>query len=194
MSMFRKSMFWLGLGSDEEYEQYDESAANRQGPRPAEPDRVAELRPVQGHASQPVSANVRPVSRIPQNQPQMARPQAQPQRPTPKAHWQNTESDHPSVYAASAVRIVKNTTTKPHAISPASFNDAQDIGDRFKSGQPVVINLQEVTRDTRRRIVDFASGLCYALGGKMDRIAKQVYMLIPADVQVSQADTDEALN
>ena len=79
-------------------------------------------------------------------------------------------------------------------MSPTTFNDAQSIGDRFKAGQAVIVNLQGADRDLRRRLVDFASGLCYALGGKMDRVADQVYLLTPADVEVSAADTRRALH
>ena len=78
---------------------------------------------------------------------------------------------------------------KPYAVSPEAFNDAQEIGDRFKSGQPVIVNLQAVDRDLRRRLVDFSSGLCYAMGGKMDRVADQVYLLTPAEVEVSATPT-----
>ena len=88
-----------------------------------------------------------------------------------------------------AVRIVDSTrTASPHAMSPTTFNDAQGIGDRFKGGQPVIVNLQGADRDLRRRLVDFASGLCYALGGKMERVADQVYLLTPADVEVAVSD------
>lgn len=95
---------------------------------------------------------------------------------------------------SSAIRIVESAPAKPHAVSPTSFNEAQEIGDRFKSGQPVIVNLQGVDKDLRRRLVDFASGLCYALAGKMDRVADQVYLLTPADVEVSQDDTRRALD
>ena len=74
---------------------------------------------------------------------------------------------------------------KPHAVSPETFGDAQDIGDRFKSGQPVIVNLQAVDRDLRRRLVDFSAGLCYAIGGKMVRVADQVYLLTPPEVEVA---------
>ncbi|MEZ5167916.1 MAG: cell division protein SepF [Acidimicrobiales bacterium] len=100
----------------------------------------------------------------------------------------------PKPDGASAIRIVESAPSKPHAVSPTSFNEAQAIGDRFKNGQPVIINLQGVERDLRRRLVDFASGLCYALGGKMDRVADQVYLLTPADVEVSSDDTRRALD
>ncbi len=84
------------------------------------------------------------------------------------------------------VHAVATKSMKPHAVSPDAFNDAQEIGDRFKSGQPVIVNLQAVDRDLQRRLVDFSSGLCYAMGGKMDRVADQVYLLTPADVEVSK--------
>ena len=50
------------------------------------------------------------------------------------------------------------------------------------------MNLQEIDRDLSRRLIDFASGLCYGLGGTMDKVANSVYLLTPADVQVSDED------
>ena len=50
----------------------------------------------------------------------------------------------------------------------------------------MIVNLQAIDRDLQRRLVDFSSGLCYAMGGKMDRVADQVYLLTPADVEVSK--------
>jgi cell division inhibitor SepF len=90
--------------------------------------------------------------------------------------------------AKRAVRLVENRTATPHTLAPTTFNDAQGVGDRFKSGQPVIVNLQGADRDLRRRLIDFASGLCYALDGKMDRITEQVYLLSPADVDIADAD------
>ena len=66
-----------------------------------------------------------------------------------------------------------------------AFNDAQDVADKFKVNVPVILNLQGVDRDLSRRIIDFASGLCYGLGGQMERVANQVYLLTPNDVEVS---------
>ena len=58
----------------------------------------------------------------------------------------------------------------------------------------MIVNLQAVERDLRRRLVDFASGLCYALAGKMDRVADHVYLLTPADVEVSHEESLRALD
>ena len=96
--------------------------------------------------------------------------------------------------AASAVRTIGPANANPHAVSPTSFNDAQEIGDRFKTGQPVIVNLQAVDRDLRRRLVDFASGLCYAIAGKMERVADQVYLLTPADIEVPPEETRRHLD
>ena len=76
-------------------------------------------------------------------------------------------------------------SAKPHAVSPTSFNQAQEVADKFKINVPVILNLQGVERDLARRIIDFASGLCYGLGGQMERVANQVYLLTPSDVEVS---------
>ena len=79
-------------------------------------------------------------------------------------------------------------TAKPHVVIPSSFNQAQEVADTFKGNAPVIMNLQEIDRDLSRRLIDFASGLCYGLGGTMDKVANSVYLLTPADVQVSDED------
>jgi cell division inhibitor SepF len=74
---------------------------------------------------------------------------------------------------------------RPHLVAPTSFNQAQDVADRFKASQPVILNLQGVDRELGRRLIDFSSGLCYGLTGHMEKIAHQVYLLTPSNVEVS---------
>ena len=76
-------------------------------------------------------------------------------------------------------------SAKPHVVAPTSFNQAQDVADKFKNSQPVILNLQGVDRDLSRRLIDFSSGLCYGLGGQMEKVAHQVYLLTPTNVEVS---------
>ena len=76
-------------------------------------------------------------------------------------------------------------TAKPQVVSPKSFNDAQEVADRFKDNNPVIMNLQGVDRDLARRLIDFASGVCYGLGGSMEKVANQVYLITPRNVEVS---------
>jgi cell division inhibitor SepF len=75
-----------------------------------------------------------------------------------------------------------------HLVHPKSFNDAQQIADRFKDTVPVILNLQGVETDLAKRLIDFASGLTYALDGGMQRIADKVFMLTPRNVEISAAE------
>jgi cell division inhibitor SepF len=72
-----------------------------------------------------------------------------------------------------------------HLVIPKSFNDAQDVADKFKDAIPVIINLQGADTDLSKRLIDFASGLTYALDGGMQRIADKVFLLTPRNVEVS---------
>lgn len=161
--MFKKAMIYLGLGPDDAYDDHPAPApasAADPGPSAAPHPRVVAQTPVHRRSPQPAfdpPATVRPLP------------------PEPSS------PDGP----AKAIRNLGPAPPKPYAVSPTAFNDAQSIGDRLKAGQPVIMNLQDVERDLRRRLVDFASGLCYALGGKMDRVAKQVYLLNPENAEVS---------
>ena len=72
-----------------------------------------------------------------------------------------------------------------HLVVPKSFNDAQQVADRFKDSIPVILNLQGIETDLSKRLIDFASGLTYALDGGMQRIAEKVFLLTPRNVEVS---------
>jgi cell division inhibitor SepF len=76
-------------------------------------------------------------------------------------------------------------SVKVHLVVPRSFNDAQQIADRFKQGVPVIVNLQGVEADLSKRLIDFGSGLTYALDGGMQRVADKVFLLTPRNVEVS---------
>jgi len=70
-------------------------------------------------------------------------------------------------------------------VVPRSFNDAQQIADQYKDQIPVILNLQQTDADLSKRLIDFASGLTYALDGGMQRIADKVFLLTPRNVEVS---------
>jgi len=72
-----------------------------------------------------------------------------------------------------------------HFVAPRSFNDVQDVADKFKEGIPVILNLQAAATDLSKRLIDFSSGLTYALDGGMQRIADKVFLLTPHNVEVS---------
>jgi cell division inhibitor SepF len=72
-----------------------------------------------------------------------------------------------------------------HLVHPTTFNDAQEIGDKFREGFSVLMNLQTTDAELSRRLVDFASGLAYGLGGSMQPVAERVFIVTPAGVQFS---------
>ncbi len=80
-----------------------------------------------------------------------------------------------------------------HLVLPRSFNDAQQIADKFKRAMPVIVNLQNADQELSKRLVDFASGLTYALNGSMQRVADRVFLLTPHNVEVSAEERARAL-
>jgi cell division inhibitor SepF len=72
-----------------------------------------------------------------------------------------------------------------HFVAPKNFNDVQDVADKFKDSIPVILNLQGTDTDLSKRLIDFSSGLTYALDGGMQRIADKVFLLTPRNVEVS---------
>ena len=80
-----------------------------------------------------------------------------------------------------------NPSVKVHLVVPHTFQDAKTIADRFKDYTPVILNLQGVDSELSKRLIDFASGLTYALEGGMQRIADKVFLLTPANVEVIKA-------
>jgi cell division inhibitor SepF len=74
---------------------------------------------------------------------------------------------------------------KVHIIEPTGFNDAEEIGDKFKADIPVIVNLQAMGVETARRLIDFAAGLTFGLDGRIQPVADKVFLLTPANVEVS---------
>jgi cell division inhibitor SepF len=76
-------------------------------------------------------------------------------------------------------------SVRVHLVLPRSFNDAQQIADKFKQSIPVILNLQNADTELSKRLIDFTSGLTYALNGGMQRVADKVFLLTPRNVEVS---------
>jgi cell division inhibitor SepF len=79
----------------------------------------------------------------------------------------------------------RGSDVRVHFVAPKSFNDVQDVADKFKDSIPVILNLQGTDTDLSKRLIDFSSGLTYALDGGMQRIADKVFLLTPHNVEVS---------
>jgi cell division inhibitor SepF len=86
-----------------------------------------------------------------------------------------------------------SSQVRVHLVLPRSFNDAQQIADRFKDSVPVILNLQSADSELSKRLIDFASGLTYALDGSMQRVADKVFLLTPRNVELSAEERAKAL-
>lgn len=186
MSFVRKAMLYLGL-EDGEYDDYgperqdeperrpprerDHGSSRSQGPPSAasglgeEPSGIGSVRPIwsraEGAKAQPTGSPSAPL----QTGSNPARPRPQVVRP---------------------IAVMPNA--KPQLVTPETFAEAQVVADGYKLNQPVIMNLQVADRELARRLIDFASGLCYGLGGKMERVDNQVYLLTPTNVEVSSEE------
>ncbi len=208
-SMWRKAMLYLGLGPDDEYDDFDVTGEHQRtaAPRPVVRRGAGDAQ----HDPEP-SGSVRTLSpsavdddqnghdggRTNGHENGRAPHSARAERLGSESHLEvartssrrsfssERASERPSSGRSAVVRpLPTGVGSKPFVVGPTSFNDAQEVADKFKINVPVILNLQGVERDLARRIIDFASGLCYGLGGQMERVATQVYLLTPSDVEVS---------
>lgn len=115
-------------------------------------------------------------------------PQQQPQRQAHHAAPAGARRSRRGRQEQPPMDVVRLPTAPPamfHLVMPTTFNDAQEVGDKFRDGFSVIMNLQGVDAGLRRRLIDFASGLAYGLAGSMQPAADNVFLLTPSGVQVS---------
>lgn len=159
MSKFKRVMYYLGLSADEDYADYDDLGQTN-------PETFT-------YGQEPTNVNMDPV---------------------PVVSAGPAQNDEFSVYtplspSSPTVRpMPQSQTSKVQVLTPRSFQEVKEIGENLRREQPIIVNLQETQQDVSRRIVDFASGVCFALGGQMERVADLVYLLAPADVEINPED------
>jgi cell division inhibitor SepF len=181
MSLWKRTMDYLGLGPDDAYDDdiiEDEYEPAPRGKRPQEPDpRTTRA------GSEPVGSDgvVRTL----------------PSRPTypsrdfdPSQARRTTGSDDSGVNPRPKQPANRgaNTSIEPTTVRPRRFDQAQEVADRFKEGTPVIMNLEGADREVARRLIDFASGLCYGLDGSMEKVANGVYLLKPVASRGARQD------
>jgi cell division inhibitor SepF len=168
-SFMQKSMQWLGLVDDE----FDEIAPYA--------DPSAQAAPVAPRPAVRSTTNPRGMDTINLETPSTG------VRALPREDYSGPSGITMTAPRTSVVRPVaaSQVAQRVHVVEPTTFSDAQQIGDRLRVSEPVVITLQAVDHELARRIIDFCSGSAYALSAKMERIARNVFLLTPANVEVS---------
>jgi len=174
-SFLKKTMVYLGL-LDDEYDEYDEY--DDRGPRgfssggPRIDNRGPEVdEPVEHRLASAPVGRIRTL-----------------QRDGSPASAQPTMTARPPSLSSSVRPISSGDSAKVQVVAPTRFGDAKEIADFLKGNRPVIVNLQVADRDLQRRMIDFCSGVTYALSGEMEKVADQVFLLAPTDVKVSEEE------
>ena len=177
MSFWKGTMEWLGLGPDDAYDDYEDDEEYAE-PEPA-PRQRRRAEPEPRRSREDNEGVVRTMPNRPtfpsrDFDPSQARRDRDDSGVQPRPQRQQTPRATPS--------------GEPAAIAPRRFDQAQELADKYKEGQPVIMNLEGAEREVARRLIDFASGLCYALDGAMEKVANGVYLLKPT--QSRRGDDD----
>ena len=171
-SLLKKTMVYLGL-VDDQYDDYEDDYEER-GSKGFTPAARLETRTPEPDQSIEATRDPRPVvaqsGRI---------------RALPRENGTGTPTLRPQ--AVPSARTVSSDST-PKVVAPSRFGDAKEIADCLKSNRPVIVNLQVAERDLQRRMIDFCSGVTYALSGEMEKVADQVFLLAPSNVKVSEEE------
>ncbi len=185
MSLWKRTMDYLGLGPDDAYDDYDDYDEADPPPRSSRGTRDVETRPSGVGNGGPQRGWE------PEAEPTVRTVSARPSFPSkdfdasPSRRAANGRTDdsgvqvRPSQTPQPNLRSVPGGSMEPHTVRPRRFDQAQEVADKFKEGQPVIMNIEGTEREVARRLIDFASGICYALDGSMEKVATGVYLLKP---------------
>jgi cell division inhibitor SepF len=171
-------MDYLGLGPDDAYDDYDASiAVERPAARAARGGgavRRPQARQIADDYEDEIDDDYEEAPRV---RPTTVR--AQPQRDDSSVQLRPSGSS-----TGGTVRKLTQTTAEPVAIRPTRYDQAKDIADLLRSGQPVAMNIGAADSEIARRLIDFASGVTYGIEGKMEKIAPGVFLLTPRGTRV----------
>jgi cell division inhibitor SepF len=181
-SFMKKTMVYLGL-LDDEYDEYDD--LDDRAPRGFSGATRVSAQPVQYDEPEEYNGGLSRIRTIPRESAVPSAPRAQTSgavsSPRPQAPLRPMAVD-PSMNPTAAA------SARVHVVAPARFGDAKEIDDRLKDNRPVIVNLQMADRDLQRRMIDFCSGVTYALSGEMEKVADQVFLLAPTNVKISDEE------
>jgi cell division inhibitor SepF len=187
MGAMRKAGVWLGLVEDDDERAYDERGHRYSEDFGDEDDvdeqvlastrsRVSERLAAEREARSDRAATVRSITR-PAASTTVSYPTRDNLAIAPRV------GERPATAAEEEERRYQITT-----LHPTTYNEARSIGEHFRDGVPVIMNLTEMDESDAKRLVDFAAGLAFGLRGTIERVTNRVFLLSPANVQVTAED------
>ena len=180
--MWKKAMDYLGLGPDDAYDDYDDAPEPERPSRQSRAPRDEPMRQQGGYSNEyddppPRSNSGRatfPSNPSTSSDVTVRRPVAAGDQSSVKPRPSN-----PRIIPITKAGSGAGGSGDPYTVKPRRFDSAQELADKFKEGLPVIMNLEAADREVSRRLIDFASGLCYGLNGSMEKVASGVYLLKP---------------
>ena len=115
----------------------------------------------------------------------------QPRRPRTITPVENKVVETPS-YLQPSEEVVESVIDRIITLHPRVYSEARSIGEHYRSGQPVIMNLSDMEESERKRIIDFASGLVFGRHGSIERVTSKVFLLTPPNVSVSNEEKSAA--
>ncbi len=196
MSFWKKTMDYLGLGPDDAYDDYDEQGEAEQPARNSRSSGEGASRGGKSSSSGknwPAESDETVIRAVPARPSFPSRDFESPTRRGAPGSGDDSGA-HPRSQPRPATPRVTTTAAgvEPATVRPRRFDQAQELADKFKDGQAVILNLEAAERDVARRLIDFASGVCYSLDGSMEKVATGVYLLKPAAQRVHRFDDYES--
>jgi cell division inhibitor SepF len=172
-------MDYLGLGPDDAYDDYDASVAQ------VRPERQRQQRAPQGRAPRMIAQEYDDYEE------EYDEPLPEPRSKFPRSAAQRDDSSvqvRPSSNrSVPTVRPLSVSTVDAVTVRPTRYDQAKDIADLVKSGQPVIMNIASADEETARRLIDFVSGLVYGLEGQIEKVAPGAFLIKPSGVRVSRS-------
>ena len=184
----KRAAAWLGLVTDDRYTDYDDAAYTDA----ANYEELIE----EDNAAEPLAVPDKPATVTPleSRRPTSSGTAAPAQTAPSKTASAKTAATHASASSAGT------TTLAPHArtadvsrittVHPRTYNEARVIGEHFRDGVPVIMNLSDMEDVDSKRLVDFAAGLIFGLRGSIERVTSKVFLLSPHDVTVAAEDKE----
>jgi cell division inhibitor SepF len=185
MSFWKKTMDYLGLGPDDAYDDYDDQLEPEPPARSSRSSAEGASRGGRPPANRnwPAESDETVIRSVPPARPSFPSRDFESRQRQPAAATGGGDDSgaqpRPSRSSGPSRVATAPSNAEPATVRPRRFDQAQELADKFKDGQPVILNLEAAERDVARRLIDFASGVCYSLDGSMEKIATGVYLLKP---------------